>query len=186
MTFEPFLQSRAQVNRRGVGLGSARPYPQAQQSTLPGLSRAHGKKCTWTSDDLHRAASRNGFALTMSSRCSDRHIVAFLLSAFPCACVFMVRARPCCWEPSSSSRVRHPPKAGKAECRTEGHVGSVGRGPALGDSGHCHACPRGSSIHRGDGTTESGQRRQLMEPYARPDLGGQHVRQVSSPAPPPS
>ena len=61
-------------------------------------------------------------------------------------------------------------------------MGSVRRGPALGDSGHCHACPRGSSIHRGDGTAESGQHRQVMEPYARLDLGGQHVRGVGSPA----
>ena len=61
-------------------------------------------------------------------------------------------------------------------------MGSVGRGSALGDPYHCHACLRGSGIHCGDGAAESGQRRQVMEPNARLDLGGQRLRGVGSPA----
>ena len=51
-------------------------------------------------------------------------------------------------------------------------MGWVGLRPALGDPSHRHACLRGPRIHRGHGSAESGQRRQVMEPNARLDLGG--------------
>ena len=53
-----------------------------------------------------------------------------------------------------------------------GHVGLVGLGPALGDPCHSHACLRGPGIHCGHGAAESRERRQVMEPNARLDLGG--------------
>ena len=53
---------------------------------------------------------------------------------------------------------------------------------ALGDPCHGHACLRGSGIHCGHGTAESRQRRQVMEPNAWLDLGGQHLQGVSSQA----
>ena len=59
-----------------------------------------------------------------------------------------------------------------------GYVGPGGLWPALGGPCHSHACLRGSGIYGNHGAAESHQRRQVMEPQARLDFGGQHLRGV--------
>ena len=55
-------------------------------------------------------------------------------------------------------------------------MGLVGLVSVLGDPRHCHSGWRGPRIHRGYGSAEGCQRRQVMEPNARLDVGGQHLR----------
>ena len=47
-----------------------------------------------------------------------------------------------------------------------GNVGPVGLLPTLGDPCHSHARRRGPCIHRGYGSAEGCQRRQVMEPHS--------------------
>ena len=54
-------------------------------------------------------------------------------------------------------------------------MGLVGLLPTLGYPCHSHARRCGSHIHRGYGPTEGRKRRQVMEPDARLDIGGQYV-----------
>ena len=63
-----------------------------------------------------------------------------------------------------------------------GHLGLVGLVSTLDDPRSCHTYHRGPRIHHSYGSAEGCQRRQVMEPDARLDTGGQHLRGVKGQA----